>query len=142
MKPRLNSVVTRALVAIMAAVLFAMTGIAQAEAVNVAWSKSARGTLKITVPTEVGGTLLPPGSYEVKVRNSGGSSAVEFARWTYNPYAQEGLPVWDREVVATVNAIPQETASAARHTGLLLASSGGSRAVALQIRGESVEYGF
>ncbi|MBZ5627910.1 MAG: hypothetical protein LAO06_03500 [Acidobacteriia bacterium] len=143
MKPKVSSIVVRAaIVATVAAVLFAMSGTADGEVINPASRKGMSGKLNITVPTEAGGTLLPPGSYEVEVRKSGGGSVVEFARWTYNPYAQESLPVWDREVVATVNAIPQEMNSAATRTELLLASSGSNRALALEIRGHSVDYVF
>jgi hypothetical protein len=144
MKPKDRSIVVRAAVVatVVAAALFAMVGTAEGQGINAAWKKGKSVTLEITVPTEAGGTLLQPGSYEVKVRQSGGGSVVEFTRWTFNPSAPEGLPVWDREVVATVDAVPQEMTSTARHTGLLLASSDSNRAVALEIRGQSVDYVF
>ncbi len=125
--------------AIVAAVVLSVAGIAQAEPMKARWRNHDHGTIKITEPTQVGGTLLDPGTYEVKVRNKGNVSTVEFARWTFNPYAEEGLPGWDREVVATVDAVPQPMQTAATETTLLLASSGG-KAVGLEIRGDTVQY--
>ena len=143
MQPQFSSIVVRAaLVATVAAVLFAMSGTAEGQVINATWKTGKSVTLNISVPTEAGGTLLPPGSYEVTVRKSGGGSVVEFTRWTFNPSAPEGLPVWDREVVATVNAIPQEMTSVAMRTGLLLASSDSNRAIALEVRGHNVAYVF
>ncbi len=134
-----NAIAARAvLIAVLAAVLSA-GGFAQTKVVNAAWHQHNHGSLKITALTEVGGTMLEPGTYEVKVRNSKSGSTVEFSRWTYNPYSDEGLPGWNLEVVATVNAVPQQTQTAAMRTGLLLASSGG-KAVGLEIRGDTVQY--
>jgi hypothetical protein len=136
--PTLMSVARRAaIVATMAAVIFA-----HADVVNVSWRQGNRETLKIATPTEVGGVLLPTGSYEVKVKDSATGSVVEFARWTYDPYAAEGLPVYTREVVASVKALPQAATSASARTGLLLASGDSGKAIGLQIRGDSVDYLF
>jgi hypothetical protein len=142
MKP-IRSIVTRAaIIATMAAAMFALGGIAHAETSNVSWHKGKTGKLQITAPTEIGGVLLQPGNYEVKPRKSAAGPMIEFAQWTENPYAQEALPVWSREVIATVPAVPQMLSSAPTITELLLESAGSAKATGLQIRGDSVEYGF
>ena len=139
----LKSLATRAaIVATMATVMFAMTGFAHANVVPASWHNGNRGTLKLAAPTQVGDALLPPGAYEVKVKNSATGSVIEFARWTYDPYAAEGLPVYAREVVASVKALPQAGTSASARTGLLLAYGDSGKAVGLQIRGQNVDYLF
>ncbi len=131
----LKSMVTRAIVAAaVAAVLFTLNGFAEASIGN------NHGTLKIEAPTQVSGYLLQPGEYEVRAKNTATGAVIEISRWTYDPYAAEGLPVYTSEVVAEVSALPQQSSSAPAHTGLLLA--GGNRAIGLQIRGENVDYLF
>jgi hypothetical protein len=139
----LKSVATRAaIVATMTAVIFAMTGYARADVVPASWHSGNRGTLKLAAPTQVGDVLLTPGAYEVKVKNTQTGAVVEFARWTYDPYAAEGLPVYTREVIASIKALPQAGTSASARTGLLLAHGDGGKAVGLQIRGQNVDYLF
>ena len=139
----LTSVATRAaIVATMAAVMFAITGYARADVIPASWHNGNRGTLKLTSPTQVGGVLLPPAVYEVKVKPTQTGAVIEFARWTYDPYAAEGLPVYTREVVASVKALPQAGTSASARTGLLLAYGNSGKAVGLQIRGQNVDYLF
>ena len=142
MKPNRSNLTRAAIIATMAVVMFAFSAIAHAEMADASWHKGKTGTLQITAPTEVGGVLLEPGNYEVKPRKSAGGTVIEFARWNQDPYAQEALPVWTREVVASVPAVPQMLSSAPGATELLLASAGGERATGLQIRGDSAEYGF
>jgi hypothetical protein len=142
-KLTLKSVATRAaIVATMAAVMFAMTGFAHADVIPASWHNGNRGTLKLAAPTQVGDVLLPPGAYEVKVKNSATGAVVEFARWTYDPDAAEGLPVYTREVIASVKALPQAGTSASARTGLLLAYGDSGKAVGLQIRGQNADYLF
>jgi hypothetical protein len=142
MKP-IRSIVTRAaIIGVMAAAMFALGGIAHAETANASWHKGKTGTMKLTAPTEVGGVLLQPGNYEVKPRKSPAGAAIEFARWIENPYAQEALPVWNRELIATVPAVPRMLSSAPSTTELLLAPADSAKATGLQIRGDNVEYGF
>ena len=137
-----TSIATRAaIVATMAAVMFAMTGFAHAQVMPAKWHHG-KGTLKLTTPTQVGDTLLPPGEYEVKAKNTGSGAVIEFARWTEDPYVAEGLSPYSREVVATVKATPQAEASTPARTGLLLASGDNSKAVGLQIRGQNVDFLF
>jgi hypothetical protein len=139
----LKSLATRAaIVAIIAAVMFGMTGFAHADVIPASWHHGNRGTVKLAAPAQVGDVLLPPGAYEVKVKNSATGAVVEFARWTYDPYAAEGLPVYTREVIASVKALPQAGTSASARTGLLLASGDSGKAVGLQIRGDNVDYLF
>lgn len=137
----IRSMVTRAaIIGTTAAVLFAFGGIAHAQMANANSHKGKTGSLKITVPTEVGGVLLQPGDYQVKPRKGG--TVIEFARWNENPYAPESLPVWTRDVVVTVPAMPQMLTSKPDQTELLLASAGSAKATGLQIRGDNAEYGF
>ncbi len=98
--------------------------------------------LKLAAATEVSGALLAPGEYEVKVRTSDAGTSLEFSHWTYNPYPQEGLPVWSREVIATVPAQARRMNAAAAQTHLMLASEANGKALALRIGGDDVEYGF
>jgi hypothetical protein len=138
----IRSIVTRAaIIGTVAAVMFALGGMAHAETANASWHKGKTGKLKITEATEVSGVLLQPGDYEVKPRKTSAGPVIEFALWTENPYAQEGLPHWDREVIATVPAVPQMLSSAPRTTELLGAAES-AKATGLKIRGDSVEYGF
>ena len=139
----LKSLATRAAsVATMAAVMFAVSGWAHADVVPASWHSGDRGTLKLAAPTRVGGVLLPSGEYEVKVKNTQTGAVIEFARWNYDPYAAEGLPVYTREVIASVKALPQAGTSASARTGLLLAYGDSGKAVGLQIRGQNVDYLF
>ena len=138
-----TSLATRAaLVAILAAVMFVMTGFAHANVVPASWHGGNRGTLKLEAPTQVGDALLPPGAYEVKVKNTPTVAVIEFTRWNYDPYAAEGLPVYTREVVASVKALPQAETSASARTVLLMASCEQGKAIGLQIRGQNVDYLF
>jgi hypothetical protein len=67
----LKSVATRAAIAAtMAAVMFTMTGSAHANVAPASWHGGNRGTLKLAAPTLIGDALLPPGAYEVKVKNT------------------------------------------------------------------------
>jgi hypothetical protein len=140
MKPIRSNLTRAAILGTMAAMMFAFSAIAHAATANTSSHKGKTGTLQIITPTEVGGVLLEPGNYEVKPRKHG--TVIEFARWNQNPYAQEALPVWTREVVASVPATPQMLSAVPRATELLLASDISPKATALQIRGDSAEYGF
>jgi hypothetical protein len=137
----LKSIVTRALVAAtVAAVLFTITGAADASTGS--RHKDNHGTLKIETPTQVSGYLLQPGEYEVKAKNTATGAVIEISRWHYDPYAAEGLPVYSSEVVAVVDAMPQTGMSAPASTGLLLAGENSGKAVGVQIRGDNTEYRF
>jgi hypothetical protein len=124
------------------AVVLALAGFANADAMSSAHShKGKKGNLKITAPTEVGGTILQPGDYEVKEVNSPSGSVVEFVHLFDNFTAPEGLPVHDQEVVARVKFTGQALSSLPNRTQLQLASNT-ANAIALEIRGDDVEYLF
>ena len=129
----------------LACTIFALAGFAHAGAVGTSnWQKapkSHKGTVELAVATEVGGVTLEPGSYEVKQVNSHSGPVVRFTRFTYNPYAQEGLSPYDWETVAEVKVSMQALDSPATRSELLLASNG-EKALGLEIRGNSVEYLF
>jgi hypothetical protein len=128
-----------------AGIILAFAGLAHAGAVSTAHSekpqKAKKGMLNITVATEVGGVTLEPGEYEVKQVKSAAGSVVRFTRYTYNPYAQEGLPVHEWEKVAEVKVTLQSLASKAERTQLLVASNG-DKPIGLEIRGNSYDYLF
>src|SRR5438045_1802575 len=91
--------------------VLAVSSLAQAGAIRTERpqkaEKAKRGTLIISVSTEVGGVTLEPGEYEVKQVNSKDGPVVRFTKYTYNPYAQEGLPVHQWDVVAEVSVTMQ-----------------------------------
>lgn len=138
----LKSIALRVATIAMLALVFATTSFADARVMEANWQRGNRGKLNLAAPTQVGGIVLPPGEYEFKVHNTDTGAEIEFARWTYDPYAAEGLPVYSREVVTSVKALPQTAQSASARTGLLLASGDAGKAIGLQIRGDSVDYLF
>jgi hypothetical protein len=129
----------------LAGIVLTLAGVAQAGAVGTAHAQKAekprKGTLIITVPTEVGDITLDPGEYEVKQVNSDAGPFVRFTLYTYNPYAQEGLPVHQWDVVAEVRVTMQSLDAKAGRTQLM-AGSNSDKSLALQIRGNSFEYRF
>lgn len=141
-----NSMVNRMrLATAVAGMVLAFAGFAHAGAVGTARSekpqKAKAGMLNITFATEVGGVTLEPGEYEVKQVNSADGPVIRITRYTYNPYAQEGLPVHEWDEVAKVKVTMRSLASKAVSTQLLLASDT-SRPIGLEIRGNSFEYLF
>src|SRR5262252_7489516 len=84
-------------------IVLAFAGFAHAGSVGTQPSQKAekakKGTLKIAAATNVGGLRLEPGEYEVKQVNSAAGSVVRFTRYTYDPYAQEGLSAHQWETV-------------------------------------------
>jgi len=106
--------------------------------------KAHGGTLEISTAADVGGVTLEPGKYEVKQVNSPAGPVIRFTSVTLNPfaeYAEESLPPYWWEVVAKGKVTMQPLASKAPRTELRLASDGRT-AVALQIRGNGVDYVF
>src|SRR5215469_10149942 len=108
-------------------IVFAFAAFAHAGSVGTPPSQKAekakKGTLNITAATNVGGLRLEPGEYEVKQVNSVAGPVVRFTRYTYNPYAQEGLAVPEWETVGEAKVTMQALASQAKHTKLALASN-------------------
>lgn len=79
----------------LAGIVLAFGGFAQAGSIGAQHSQKAekakKGTLKIAAASNVGGLRLEPGEYEVKQVNSAAGPVVRFTRYTYNPYALEGV---------------------------------------------------
>lgn len=141
-----NSIVNRlALFTALASSVLAFAGLAHAGAVGTQPSQKAekakKGTLKIAAATNVGGLRLEPGEYEVKQVDSAAGPIVRFTRYTYDPYAQEGLSVHHWETVGEAKVTTQALASKAKHTKLLFASNG-DKAIGLELSGKSAEYFF
>jgi len=129
--------------AILFAVILALATFANADAMHSAHShKGKKGTLKITVPTDVGGIVLQPGDYEVKEVESPSGPVVEFVHLFDNfTVGDSGLPVHEQEIVGQVKVSEQALSSRPKHTQLQLASNT-AEAVALEIRGDDVAYEF
>ena len=103
--------------------------------------QSKKGTLSVTVTTEVSGLTLEPGEYEVKQVKSANGPVIRFTRYTYSPYAQEGVSVQQWDVVGEVRVAVQPQDFKALRTQLLTGSNS-DRLVGLQIRGNSFQYLF
>jgi hypothetical protein len=133
------------LVTALAAIVLGVAELAHAGAVGTqrqqAAQKAKKGTLVITVAAEVGGVTLEPGEYEVKQVNSTAGPVVRFTKYTYNPYAQEGLSVHQWDVVAEVRVTMQSLDSKAERTQWLADSDSG-KPIGLRIRGNSFDYLF
>jgi hypothetical protein len=131
-----HSIVNRIrLVPVLASIVLAVAGFAHAGAKDPQRSQKAekpkKGTLNLTAATNVGGLRLEPGEYEVQQVNSVNGPVVRFTRYTYNPYAQEGL-----------SAHQWETLGEAKVTTKLLLASNGDIAIGLEISGNSADYLF
>lgn len=122
------------------AVIIALASFAHADSMHS--HKAKKGSLKITVPTEIGGVLLQPGDYEFKEVKAPGGPVLEIVHLFDDFTAPEGLPVHQQEVVAHVDITEQALSSAPKRTQLQLASTYTANATALQIKGDDVEYLF
>ena len=141
-----HSIVNRIrLVPVLASIVLALAGFAHAGAKDPQRSQKAekpkKGTLNLTAATNVGGLRLEPGEYEVQQVNSVNGPVVRFTRYTYNPYAQEGLSAHQWETLGEAKVTMQALASKAKHTKLALASNS-DKAISLEIRGNSADYLF
>ena len=129
----------------LAGIVLALASLAHAGAVGTARpekaQKAKKGTLNITAATDVGGITLEPGEYEVKQVNSKNGPVVKFTLYTYNPYAQEGLPVHQWDVVGEVRVTMQSLDTKAVRTQFLADSNSG-KPIGLEIRGNSFDYLF
>jgi hypothetical protein len=122
------------------AVVLALAGFANADAMSSNHShKGKKGSFTLAVATEVGGTILQPGNYEVKEINSASGPALEFVHLFWNELASELVQANEEEVVARVKFTEQALSSLPKKTELLLASNT-SDAIGLQIRGNDVAY--
>jgi hypothetical protein len=146
---RIQSPLTIAKHASIAAAMFVVVltfaGVANAVAMSSAHAHKVKsGQLTITAPTEVGGTILQPGEYEVKEANSPTGPVIEFvAHHDGNELAvgEQLAQVDEEEVVARVRFTEQALSSPPKHTQLILASNAAD-ASGLQIRGNDVSYAF
>jgi hypothetical protein len=137
-----QSIVTRMpFIAALATIILTLAVFAHADDSVQRSHKQKKGTLSTTVATEVGPVTLQPGDYEVKEVDSQSGPFLRFTKVTENYQAQEGLPVYDWEVVAEVKCTVEPLASKPTHTGFLLASDTG-KATGLEIRGSSAKYLF
>jgi len=122
--------------AAMFAFVLVFAGFANADAMSSAHHKAKTGHLTITTPTEVGGTILQPGEYEVREAKSPNGPVVEFEhQFRVNEYLTE------EDVVARVPFTEQALSSPPKQTRLMLASSSAD-ASGLQIRGNAIDYEF
>ena len=138
-----HSIVNRMSLFTALGMILAFAGFAHAGTVGMQRSQKAKkGTLKIAAATNVGGLRLEPGEYEVKQVNSAAGSVVRFTRYTYDPYAQEGLSAHQWETVGEAKVTMQALAAKAKHTKLLLASNSDDKAIGLEISGNSADYLF
>ena len=141
-----HSIVNRMrIVTALAGAVLVFAGFAHAGAVGTQRSqqaeKSKKGTLIIAAATEIGGLTLEPGEYEVKQVNAASGPVVKFVKYTYNPYAQEGLSVHQWDEAGKVRVTLQSMDSKAARTELLTAADS-DKPVGLQIRGNSFQYLF
>jgi len=125
----------------LAALLLGMVALAGVASAAGHAHKSKTGHLKIATPTEVGGTILQPGDYSVREINSPDGAMVEFVQVNYDPAAPEGIWPYEEEVVARVKTTEQVLSERPKHTQLQLAPEA-ANAIALEIRGDAVEYLF
>jgi hypothetical protein len=76
--------------AVVFATVLAFAGVVNANALSFAHvHKAKKGHLTIMAPTEVGGTILQPGDYEVKVVNSASEAVLEFVHQFRNELGSE-----------------------------------------------------
>jgi hypothetical protein len=121
------------------AVVLALATFASAGDMSSAHSHK-KGSLKITVQTEVGGIVLQPGDYQVREIDSAGGPAVEFIHLFENfTVMDSGLPQYEQESVGQVTE--QALSSLPKHTQLQVASKTAD-AIGLVIRGDGVAYSF
>ena len=132
-------------VAALACTVLGFAGFAPAKAAATPQSYNAeqpkKGTLNITVATELSGLILEPGQYEVKQVKSANGPVIRFTRYTYNPYAQEGVSAHQWDLVGEVRVAVQSQDSKAVRTQLSTESNS-DKLVGLQIRGSSFQYLF
>jgi hypothetical protein len=140
MKPNLYSIARNAhIAAALFAVVLALAGFANADSDHS--QRGKKGSLKITVATEVGGVTLPPGDYEVREVNTPSGPVMEFVHEYFNLLASELVQANQEEVLARVKFTQRELSSPPKHTQLLLASNPAD-ATGLEIRGNAVSYEF
>jgi len=126
------------LATVLLAGVVALAGVAKAEGHS---HKAKSGGLTITSPTEVGGTILQPGEYEVREANSADGRVVEFVHHFRNETASELVQADEEEVAVRVKFTGQALNEPPKQTQLQLASNTHD-ATGVEIRGNAVEYVF
>jgi hypothetical protein len=122
--------------------ILALSGFANADAMSSGHShKGKKGSLTLTAPAEVGGVVLQPGNYEVREIKTPSGSVVEFTHLFRNELASELMRPDEEEVVARVASTEQALSTPPKHTQLLFAPNT-TDAIALEIRGNAVDYLF
>lgn len=125
------------LAAVTLAMVMALAGFANAQTTPSHSHK--KGMLKITAPTEVGGTVLQAGNYTVRETKSPDGPVVEFIRVVHNEQASELVQADEEELVARVKFTPQVLSAAPKHTQV---ASNTNDATSLEIRGNPIAYTF
>jgi hypothetical protein len=129
--------------AAMFAVVLAFAGVANAHAMSLAHAhKAKKGHLTIMASTEVGGTILQAGEYEVREAKSSSGPVIEFVHQFRNESASELVQADQEEVVAQMQFTKQELNSPSKQTQLMLASWYSTEAIGVEIRGNAVGYVF
>jgi hypothetical protein len=117
-------------------VLLALAGMVQAQP---NYAHKAKGRVKITAATEIGGTIVQPGKYDVREVNTAEGTELVFSHSVMDPFVQETVWPYEDVVVARARADEQSLNTASKKTHLEIAPQS-AEAVALEIRGKNVEY--
>jgi hypothetical protein len=129
--------------AAMFALVLVCAGFANADAMPLAHAhKPKKGHLTITAPTEVGGTVLLPGEYEVKEAKSSSGPVIEFVHQFRNELASELVQADEEEVAVQLNFTEQQLSMPPKHTQLMLASWYSTVAIGVEIRGNAIGFVF
>lgn len=128
------------LAAVTLATVVTLAGMVNAQAASPTHSHK-KGMLNITISTEVGGTVLQPGRYEVREVNAADGRVLEFIHEFHNEQASELVQADEEEIVARVRFTTQPLSATPRHTELQLASNT-NEATGLEVRGNPVAYSF
>jgi plastocyanin len=129
--------------AAMFAVVLSLAGVASAHAMSLARAHtSKKGHLTIMASTEVGGTILQAGEYEVREAKSSSGPVIEFVQQFHNESSSELVQADQEKVVARMQFTKQELNSPSKQTELMLASWYSTEAIGVEIRGNAVGYVF
>ena len=115
-----------------------------AQAATTHSNKVLKTTISLRTASQIGNTTLSPGKYRVKITpasSGSGDPTVQFSI-AYSPYGNDGLPLYEEEVVLTVQASMVDLRAPAASTELIPTSADNNKASALEIRGNSTEYVF
>jgi len=129
--------------AAMFAFVLVFAGFMNADAMSSAHvHKPKKGHLTITAPTEVGGTVLQPGEYEVREATSPGGPVIEFVHQFRNELASELVQADEEKVAARLKFTEQQLSLPSKQTQLMLASWYSTDAIGVEIRGNAIGFMF